>query len=227
MSYSATDQHLLRQLIFLFVVSLAVTAASSLETSDSVAHEESNLRPSEFDSLAEIDSSGGADEERRRKGRFFNFRRTSTTTTTTSTTVSSNTICYTSSTIAAICSGRKKRALEAVIRSLPENGPAELNIEHIQPTRRQMMDYLASEHRREMTKREDEAPSSSDDGDLMSSSFSSSAMVSANPRQARFFGYTTTTSTATSTTTVTSYTSMTSITLLSCLPTSFAYNACG
>jgi len=227
MSYSATDQHLLRQLIFLFIVSLAVTAASSLETSDAVAHEESNLRPSEFDSLAEIDSSGGgADEERRRKGRFFNFRRTSTTTTTTSTTVSSNTICYTSSTIAAICSGRKKRALEAVIRSLPENGPAELNIEHIQPTRRQMMDYLASEHRREMTKREDEAPSSSDDGDLMSSS-SSSAMVSANPRQARFFGYTTTTSTATSTTTVTSYTSTTSITLLSCLPTSFAYNACG
>ena len=38
-SYSATDQQqLLRRLIFLFVVSLAVTAATSLETS---AHEES------------------------------------------------------------------------------------------------------------------------------------------------------------------------------------------
>ena len=84
------------------------------------------------------------------------------------------------------------------------------------------MDYLASEHRREMTKRDAEAPSLSDD--LVSSS---AGMMSANPRQARFFGYTTTTSTATSTTTVTSYTSTTSITLLSCLPTSFAYNACG
>ena len=82
-----------------------------------------------------------------------------------------------------------------------------------------MMDYLASEHRREMTKREAEAPSSPDD--LVSSS-SSAGMMSANPRQARFFGYTTTT-----TTTLTSYTSTTSITLLSCLPTSFAYNACG
>ena len=86
-----------------------------------------------------------------------------------------------------------------------------------------MMDYLASEHRREMTKRDAEAPSSPDD--LVSSS-SSAGMMSANPRQARFFGYTTTTTTTT-TTTLTSYTSTTSITLLSCLPTSFAYNACG
>merc|ERR1712214_199517 len=91
MSYSATDQQqLLRRLIFLFVVSLAVTAATYLETSGT---EESDLPPSEFDSLSEIDSSGGADEERRRKGRFFQFRRTSTTTTTSTTTVSPPTLC--------------------------------------------------------------------------------------------------------------------------------------
>ena len=83
--------------------------------------------------------------------------------------------------------------------------------------RRQMMDYLAAEHRREMSKRDIEEIASSAAGELMS----------ANPRQARFFGYTTTTTTSTSTTTLTSYTSTTSITLLSCIPTSFAYNACG
>ena len=81
------------------------------------------------------------------------------------------------------------------------------------------MDYLASEHQRELTKREDESPS------LDASS--SAGMMSANPRQARFFGYTTTTSTSTSTTTLTTYTSTTSVTLLSCIPSSFAYNACG
>ena len=81
-----------------------------------------------------------------------------------------------------------------------------------------MMDYLAAEHRREMSKRDiEDIASSSAAGELMS----------ANPRQARFFGYTTTTTTSTSTTTLTSYTSTTSITLLSCIPTSFAYNACG
>merc|ERR1712117_550521 len=167
MSYSATDQQqLLRRLIFLFVVSLAVTAATSLETSGT---EESDLPPSEFDSLSEIDSSGGADEERRRKGRFFQFRRTSTTTTTSTT--ASPTLCYTTSTITGICAGRKKRALEAVIRSLPmHNGPASvINPENIQPTRRQMMDYLAAEHRREMTKRDiEEIASSSAAGELMS-----------------------------------------------------------
>ena len=99
----------------------------------------------------------------------------------------------------------------------------EIHLHPLIPSRQQMMNYLAAEHRREMTKREDEAPSS-DGADLVSSS---TGMMSANPRQARLFGYTTTTTTSTSTTTLTSYTSTTSITLLSCIPSSFAYNACG
>ena len=84
------------------------------------------------------------------------------------------------------------------------------------------MDYLASEHRRKMEKRGSEEG----EGELAPSA-PAADMTSVDAREARFFGYTTTTVTTTSTSTTTSYSTYTTVWLSGCLPSSFAYAACG
>ena len=85
------------------------------------------------------------------------------------------------------------------------------------------MDYLASEHRRKLERRNSEGEGQSE----LAPSASVADMTSVDPREARFFGYTTTTVTSTSTSTATSYTTYTTVWLSGCLPSSFAYAACG